>query len=305
MGHNAIAGGFQGQRQWTDHFPNGDFMEAILNSSFDWNGIRAPYIVATENDCLNGAAMLLRLPAHEHGPDLRRRADLLEPRGGRAGHGLPARRASPPAAIIHLINSGAATLDGTGAMTDADGKPAMKPFWEITEADVEAALEATTWHPAIREYFRGGGYSSAVRVQGRHARDDGPAQPGQGSARSLQIAEGWTVDLPEEVHDVLDQRTNPTWPTTGSCRAPRGTGAFRDVYTRDEQLGRQPRRDQLRPHRRGPDQPGLDAAHPGLHAQRARGGHLPASAWANLGTADLEGADFRACANFGPLYGRK
>ena len=58
MGHNAILAGFQGQRAWTDHFPNGDFLETILNSSFDWTGIRAPYVVATENDSLNGVAML-------------------------------------------------------------------------------------------------------------------------------------------------------------------------------------------------------------------------------------------------------
>ncbi len=191
-------------------------------------------------------------------------------------------------------------------MTDADGNPAMKPFWEITEGDVEAALAATTWYPANRGYFRGGGFSSQFVSKGGMPVTMARLNLVSGTGPVLQIAEGWTVELPTEVHDILDQRTDPTWPTHWFVPRTTGEGAVPRRLHRDGQLGRQPRRHQLRPHRRRPDQPGVGAADPGPHAQRGRGGHLPAvSAWANLGTADPEGADFRACANFGPLYGNE
>ncbi len=275
MGRNAILGGFQGQRHWTDHSPNGDFMEAMLNSSFDWNGIRAPHIFATENDSLNGATMLLMYLLTNRAqifadvrtywsPEAVERVTGYKP-DGLAGDGF-----------IHLINSGAATLDATGAMTDADGEPAMKPYWDITEGDVKAALAATTWYPADRGYFRGGGYSSQYVSKGGMPVTMARINLVSGDGPTLQIAEGWTVELPQEVHDILDKRTNPTWPTHWFVPRTTGVGRLPRRLHRDGQLGRQPRRDQLRPHRRGPDQPGFRAADPGPHAQRARGGRLPA-----------------------------
>ena len=275
LGRNAILGGFQGQRQWTDHSPNGDFMEAILNSSFDWNGMRAPHIFATENDSLNGATMLLMYLLTNRAQifaDVRTywSADAVERVTGHRPEGLAAD------GFIHLINSGAATLDATGAMTDAAGAPAMKPFWEIDDDDVAAALAATTWYPANRGYFRGGGFSSQFVSRGGMPVTMARINLVSGTGPVLQIAEGWTVDLPKEVHDVLDQRTDPTWPT--HWFVPRTTGQ-RSVPGRvhgDGQLGREPRRDQLRSRRCGPDQPRLDAADPGPYAQRPRGGRLPA-----------------------------
>lgn len=228
MGRNAIIGGFQGQRQWTDHAPNGDFMEAILNSSFDWNGIRAPYIFATENDSLNGATMLMSYLLTNRAqvfadvrtywsPDAVERVTGYRPEGPASG------------GFIHLINSGAATLDATGAM-EADGSPAMKPFWEISSRDVSAALAATTWHPANRGYFRGGGFSSQFVSRGGMPVTMARLNLVSGAGPVLQIAEGWTVELPKEVHDVLDQRTDPTWPTHWFVPRTNGVGAFRDVY---------------------------------------------------------------------------
>ena len=275
MGRNAILGGFQGQRQWTDHFPNGDFMEAILNSRSTGTAIRAPHVFATENDSLNGATMLLMYLLTNRAQifaDVRTywSPEAVERVTGHEPEGLAAD------GFIHLINSGAATLDATGAMTDADGEPAMKPFWEITEADVEAALAATTWYPANRGYFRGGGYSSQFVTSGGMPVTMARINLVAGTGPVLQIAEGWTVDLPQEVHDVLDQRTDPTWPTHWFVPRTNGRGSVPRRVHGHGQLGRQPRRDQLRPHRRGPDQPRLDAADPGPHAQRARGGRLPA-----------------------------
>src|SRR3954454_1955026 len=196
MGHNAIAGGFQGQRQWTDHFPNGDFMEAVLNSSFDWNGIRAPFVFATENDSLNGATMLLgnlltntaQIFADVRtywSPDAVQRV---------TGHKLSGRAEN---GILHLINSGAATLDATGQM-ERDGQPAMKPFWEINEDEVKRCLEATTWGPAMTEYFRGGGYSSTFLSKGGMPVTMSRINLVKGLGPVLQLAEGWTVDLPPE-----------------------------------------------------------------------------------------------------------
>ena len=273
LGRNAILGGFQGQRQWTDHFPNGDFTEAILNSSFDWSGIRAPFVFATENDTLNGATMLLGYLLTNTAqifadvrtywsPDAVRRVTGISLEGRAAG------------GVIHLINSGAATLDATGRM-ERDGVPAMKPFWEITEQDVAAALDATTWYPATVGYFRGGGYSSNFVSRGGMPVTMSRINLVAGVGPVLQVAQGWTVDLPPEVHRTLDERTDPTWPThwfvpelTGQRRLPRRV-------QRDGELGREPRGDQLRAHRRRPDQPRLPAAHPGQHAQRAARGRVP------------------------------
>src|SRR4051794_25468302 len=304
LGRNAIVGGFQGQRQWTDHFPNGDFMEAILNSSFDWNGIRAPFVFATENDSLNGATMLLMYLLTNRAqifadvrtywsPDAVERATGYRPEGV-AGDGF-----------IHLINSGAATLDATGAMTDSAGAPAMKPFWEIGEDDVSAALAATTWYPANRGYFRGGGFSSQFVSRGGMPVTMARINLVAGTGPVLQIAEGWTVDLPKEVHDVLDQRTDPTWPTHWFVPRTTGHGPFRDVYS--VMANWAANHGAISYGHVGADLISLASilripVH--MHNVPEEDVFRP-SAWSNLGTADLEGADFRACANFGPLYGRR
>ncbi|EGL16304.1 L-fucose isomerase, partial [Paenibacillus sp. HGF7] len=229
LGHNAILSGFQGQRHWTDHFPNGDFMEAILNSSFDWNGRRGPYLVATENDSLNGVAMLMGyLLTHTAqifadvrtywSPESVKRVTgyTLE---GAAEHG-----------ILHLINSGSAALDGTGQQS-RDGAPAMKPYWEITEEEVDKCLSETSWRPAAVEYFRGGGYSSDFLTKGGMPVTMTRINLVKGLGPVLQLAEGYTVDLPDNVHDALDKRTDPTWPTTWFAPILTGEGSFRDVYS--------------------------------------------------------------------------
>ena len=299
-GHNAIAAGFQGQRQWTDGQPNGDFLEAILNTSFDWNGIRAPYIVATENDSLNGATMLFghlltntaQIFADVRtywSPDSVKRVAGYELEGAAAG------------GILHLINSGAATLDGTGQQ-ERDGQPVMKPFWEITKDEARKCLAATTWHPSITEYFCGGGWSSRFLTRGGMPVTMSRLNLVKGLGPALQIAEGWTVDLPEKVHDTLDQRTNPTWPTTWFAPNITGQGAFRDVYTVMNNWGA--------------NHGAIGYGHIGadlialaamlripvyMHNVAAERVFRP-STWAAFGTADLEGADYRACKNFGPLY---
>src|SRR5699024_1239982 len=128
-------------------------------------------------------------------------------------------------------NSGPATLDGTGDQTDADGNPTMKPFWEITEEEVEKTLEATEWRPANLEYFRGGGYSSDFLTKGEMPVTITRLNLVDGLGPVLQIAEGYVVDIPEEVHDTLDGRTDPTWPTTWFVPRTTGEGAFKDVYS--------------------------------------------------------------------------
>ena len=222
-GHNAILSGFQGQRQWTDYRPNGDFLEAILNTSFDWNGTRAPYVVATENDSLNGASMLfgyLLTNTAQIFADVR---TYWSPESVRrvSGHTLDGPTAG---GILHLINSGSATLDGTGQQ-EIDGQPAMKPFWQISQEEAAKCLRATTWHPSITEYFPGGGWSSRYLSRGGMPVTMSRLNLVKGLGPALQIAEGYTVDLPDRVHEILDQRTNPTWPTTWF--APRVTGQMR------------------------------------------------------------------------------
>ncbi len=301
LGHNAIASGFQGQRQWTDHMPNGDFLEAILTTSFDWNGIRAPYIVATENDALNGLSMLmgyLLTNTAQIFADVRTywSADAVK-RVTR--HALAGEAAG---GILHLINSGPATLDGTGRQ-ERDGKPAMKPFWEISKEEAQKCLDATTWHPSITEYFPGGGWSTRYRTRGGMPVTMCRLNLVAGLGPALQLAEGVTVDLPEQVHDVLDQRTNPTWPTTWFVPRTTGRGAFADVYTVMNNWGA--------------NHGSISYGHIGadlialasmlripvyMHNVDEQAIFRPA-AWNLFGTADREAADFRACANFGPLYG--
>ena len=302
QGHYALAAGFQGQRQWTDHFPNGDFMEAILNTSFDWNGKRAPYIVATENDALNGAGMLfgqLLTNSAQIFADLRtywspdavaRVSDDYKLEGA-AEDGL-----------LHLINSGPAALDGTGDQTDAEGKPTMKPFWEISDEEMEASLKNTTWHPSITEYFPGGGLSTRYRTKGGMPATMIRLNLAANLGPCLQIAEGWTVDLPDNVHDALDQRTNPTWPTTWFAPRLTGEGAFRSTYEVMNNWGA--------------NHCVMTAGHVGdLYITLASMLRIPVymhnveeervfrpSAWRAFGTTGLEGADFRACESYGPLY---
>jgi L-fucose isomerase len=302
LGHNAIASGFQGQRQWTDHFPNGDFMEAMLNSSFDWNGIRQPYIVATENDALNGVCMLFghlltgtaQIFADVRtywSPEAIKRVTGYEPTGAAAG------------GILHLINSGPAALDGTAQMS-IDGRPALKPYWEVTPEDVARCLEATTWHAGMVEYFRGGGWSTHFLTRGGMPVTMSRLNLIKGLGPALQIAEGTIVELPEQVHRVLDERTNPTWPTTWFVPRLTGSGPFRDVYSVMVNWGA--------------NHGALCYGHIGadlitlasmlripvyMHNVPEEQLFRP-SAWTAFGAMDLQGADFRACANFGPLYGR-
>jgi L-fucose/D-arabinose isomerase len=302
-GHNAIVSGFQGQRHWTDHFPNGDFTEAILNSSFDWEGIRQPYIVATENDSLNGAAMLfgnLLTNTAQIFADVRTfwSADAVKRVTGKELTGKAAN------GIIHLINSGAATLDATGEQTK-DGQPVMKPFWEITEEDAQKCLDATEWMPANRGYFRGGGYSSCFLTKGEMPITMSRINIVKGIGPVLQIAEGYAVNIPEDVNKVLTERTDPTWPTTWFAPVITGEGAFKDVYSVMNNWGAN----------HGALSYGLVGDQLITLAAMLR---IPVcmhnvpeerifrpSAWNAFGTANLEASDFRACENYGPLYGSK
>jgi L-fucose isomerase len=302
LGHNAIVGGFQGQRQWTDHSPNGDFMEAILNSSFDWNGVRAPFIIATENDSLNGVAMLfgyLLTNTAQVFADVR---TYWSPSAVKrvTGYTLDGQAAG---GMIHLINSGAASLDATG-WQERDGKPAMKPYWEINEGEVKKCLEATTWYPANTGYFRGGGYSSGFLTRGDMPMTMSRINIVKGLGPVLQIAEGWIVDVPEKVHVTLNDRTDPTWPTHWFVPRLTGKNVFKDVYSVMANWGA--------------NHGALGYGHIGsdlitlasilripvsMHNVEENNIFQP-STWAAFGAMDPQGADFRACANFGPIYGR-
>lgn len=299
LGHNALVSGFQGQRQWTDFLPNGDFPEAILNSSFDWNGIRAPFMVATENDALNGVSMLFGYLLTNTAqifadvrtywsPEAVKRVSGWEP-SGQAEHGF-----------IHLINSGSCTLDGSGRQTK-NGAPAMKPFWEICKEEVQECLDATTWYPANNDYFRGGGYSSGFLSRGGMPVTMSRLNLIKGQGPVLQIAEGWTIDLPEEVHTTLDERTDKTWPTTWFVPKLTGKGAFKDVYAVMANWGA--------------NHGAISYGHIGadlitlasmlripvcMHNVEEETIFRP-SAWSAFGM-EKEGADFRACQTYGPLY---
>jgi L-fucose isomerase len=298
-GHNAIVSGFQGQRQWTDFLPNGDFAEAILNSSFDWNGIRAPYMVATENDSLNGVSMLfnyLLTNTAQIFADVRTfwSPDAVE----RVSGWKPVGRAE--AGFIHLINSGSATLDGTGRQSH-EGQPVMKPFWEISEKEAQECLDGTTWYPANTGYFRGGGYSSNFLTKGNMPVTMCRLNLIKGIGPVLQIAEGWTIDIPETVHKILDERTDRTWPTTWFVPRLTGKGAFRDVYSAMANWGA--------------NHGAISYGHIGadlvtlasmlripvcMHNINPEQIFRP-SAWSAFGM-DAEGADYRACQAYGSLY---
>jgi L-fucose isomerase len=301
LGRNAIASGFQGQRQWNDHFQNGDFIEAILNSSFDWNGIREPYIVATENDCLNGTAMLfghLLSDSAQVFADIRTfwSPESVKRVTGKELSGLAAQ------GIIHLLNSGSAALDGCGEQK-LDGKPIMKPFWDITHDDVEACLKATSWCPADRDYFRGGGYSSTFMTRAEMPVTLSRVNLIKGLGPVLQIAEGYTVNLPDEISTVLDKRTDPTWPTTWFAPILTGNGAFKDVYSVMANWGA--------------NHGAFSYGHIGdrlitlasmlripvcMHNVSPERIFRP-STWNAFGM-DPEGSDYRACSVLGSLYGK-
>jgi L-fucose isomerase len=300
QGHHAIASGFQGQRQWTDHLPNGDFMEAILNTSFDWNGRRTPYIVATENDALNGASMLfgyLLTNTAQIFADLRTywSADAIKRVSGEAPTGPAAQ------GLLHLINSGPAALDGTGEQA-VDGRPAIKPFWDITPAEVKACLGATTWHPSITEYFPGGGWSTRYATRGGMPATMFRINMVQGLGPALQIAEGQTVDLPPKTQKILEERTNPTWPTTWFVPRVTGQGVFTDTYSVMNNWGAN--HCVMSYGHIGADLISLASVLriPVYMHNVDRAQVFRPSAWSAFGTDDLTGADFRACANFGPLY---
>jgi L-fucose/D-arabinose isomerase len=300
LGHNAIAGGFQGQRHWTDHFPNGDFTEAILNSSFDWNGVRSPIILATENDSLNGVCMLfgyLLTNTAQIFADVR---TFWSPESVQrvTGHKL-----TGPAAggLIHLINSGAATLDATGEQM-LGGKPAMKPFWEITPAEAEKCLKATSWPPAIYEYFRGGGFSSCYLSKGGMPMTMSRISLVKGLGPVLQIVEGWSADIPAAVHKTLVERTNQTWPTTWFAPRLTGSGPFADVYSVMNNWSAN--HGAISYGHIGVDLLALAATlriPVAMHNVPEKMVFRP-SAWSLFGAQDLQGADFRACKSFGPLY---
>jgi L-fucose isomerase len=302
LGRNAIAGGFQGQRMWTDYKPNADFSEAILNSTFDYNGKKEPIILATENDNCNGLAMLFsKLLTGQSSafadvrtywsPDAVKRVSGWQP-DGKAKDGF-----------IHLLNSGAAALEATGAAKDASSKSTFKKWWDITDADINAIMAATEWCPANRGYFRGGGFSSSFSTSAEMPVTLVRVNMVHGLGYTLQVAEGWTVVLPEKVDKQLRKRTDPSWPSTWFVpRTCDCVNAFKDVYS--------------------------VMANWGANHGAFTGGHIGADiitlasmlripvtlhniadadiyrphAWSSFGTRELESADYRACQHYGPLY---
>ncbi|WP_159023103.1 L-fucose isomerase [Formosa sp. L2A11] len=302
-GRNAIMGGFQGQRQWTDYQPNADYTESILNSSFDWNGIRQAYVFATENDCLNAISMLfghLLTNKAQLFSDVRTywSPESVERVTGKKLTGLAEH------GIIHLINSGSTTLDATAEQLDAEGNRTMKAFWDITEADVKRCLDNTNWPPATTEYFRGGGFSSQFLTKGTMPLTMCRLNLIKGIGPVLQIAEGWSVELPEDIHTVLNERTDPTWPTTWFVPRTTGQGAFKDVYTVMAKWGAN--HGAISHGHIGADLISLAAMlriPVNMHNVDENDVFRP-SAWSAFGE-HLEGADYRACENYGPLYGFK
>ncbi|MCH5232767.1 MAG: L-fucose isomerase [Muribaculaceae bacterium] len=301
MGHNAIVAGFQGQRQWTDFYPNGDYPESLLNTQFDWNGIREAFVLATENDACNGVAMLF-------GHLLTNRAQIFSdvrtywsPEAVKrvTGKELTGRAKD---GIIHLINSGATNLEATGQSVDESGNPTMKEHWNLTEKDVDACLKATTWYPANRDYFRGGGFSSNFLTKGGMPVTMSRLNLVKGLGPVLQIAEGWTVDIDPEINAILDKRTDPTWPTTWFVpRLMADRDAFKDVYSVMNNWGA--------------NHGAISYGHIGadlitlasilripvcMHNIEDADIFRPA-AWNAFGM-EKEGADFRACKNYGPIY---
>ena len=301
LGKNAVAGGFQGQRNWTDWLPNADFSEAIMASTFDWNGPKRPTPFATENDTLNGVSMMLGTLVSGTAPcfhDVRTywSPEACERVTGHKPEGVAAN------GFIHLINSGATALDGSGAATNDAGEHVMKPFWEMTDKDMSACLEATDWCRANYEYFRGGGFSSHFRCTAEMPVTMLRVNIAEGVGPVLQIAEGWTANLPDDVHTPIDLRTDRTWPTTWFVPRLTGKGAFQDVYSVMANWGAN----------HGVTVYGHVGADLVTLASMLR---IPVAlhnvpeeklyrphAWAAFGTKDTEAADFAACSHYGPLY---
>ena len=301
LGKNAVAAGFQGQRQWTDWLPNADFTEAIMASTFDWNGVKAPTPFATENDTLNGVSMMLGTLITNTAPCFHDVRTYWSPEAVERVTGWKPDGAAQNG-FIHLINSGATALDGTGAAKNDKGEGCMKPFWEMTEEDVKACLAATDWCRANYQYFRGGGFSSHFKTQAEMPVTMLRANIVDGVGLVLQIAEGCTATLPDQVHDILDKRTDPTWPTTWFVPRLTGEGAFKDVYSVMANWG----------------------ANHGVTVYGHVGAELitlcsmlripvtmhnvPADqvfrphCWASFGTQDAQAADYAACKHYGPLY---
>ena len=302
VGHNAIAAGFQGQRQWTDFYPNCDFPESLLNSSFDWNGAREPYILATENDVLNGVSMLFMKLLTNRAQMF---ADVRTYWSGDAvkrvtGYEIEG-KAKAADGFIHLINSGACCLDANGAAKDENGNGVMKPWYEVTEADQKAILENSTWNYADLGYFRGGGYSSRFLTTAEMPMTMIRLNLVKGLGPVVQIAEGWSVNLPDEVSDTLWKRTDYTWPCTWFAPRITGKGAFKSAYEVMNCWGA--------------NHGAISYGHIGadvitlcsmlripvcMHNVEEKNILRPA-AWNAFGM-DKESADYRACENFGPLY---
>ena len=301
LGKNAVAGGFQGQRQWTDWLPNGDFTEAILASTFDWNGPRMPTPFATENDTLNGVSMMLGTLVANTAPCFHDVRTYWSPEAVKrvTGYTVTGNAAN---GFIHLINSGATALDGTAACVNEKGEHCHKPFWEMTEADMQACLKATDWCRADYQYFRGGGFSSHFRTRAEIPVTMLRVSIVDGLGPVMQIAEGTTVVLPDAVHDALDKRTDPTWPTTWFAPRLTGEGAFKDVYsvmanwsanhgvTLYGHIGADliTLASMLR----------IPVTMHNVPGERVFRPHC----WSAFGTMDAQAADYAACKHYGPLY---
>lgn len=301
LGKNAVAAGFQGQRQWTDWLPNADFTEAIMASTFDWNGTKAPTPFATENDTLNGVSMMLGSLIAQTAPCFHDVRTYWSPEAVERVTGWKPEGVAKNG-FIHLINSGATALDGTGASKNEKGEGCMKPFWDMTDRDVRACLAATDWCRANYQYFRGGGFSSHFKTQAEMPVTMLRANIVDGVGLVLQIAEGYTATLPEKAHDILDKRTDPTWPTTWFVPRLTGEGAFKDVYSVMANWG----------------------ANHGVTVYGHAGADLitlcamlriPVTmhnvpedkvyrphCWAAFGTQDAQAADYAACKHYGPMY---
>ncbi len=300
-GRNAILGGFQGQRMWTDWLPNGDFTESILNTSFDWNGKKEPFVLATENDTLNGMSMLFTKLLNQTAsvfadvrtywsPEAVKRVTGWTPEGKAAG------------GFIHLINSGAAALDGTAMAKNANGEAVMKPWWQMTDKDISECLKVTDWCQANLGYFRGGGFSSHFKTEAEMPVTMLRMNVIDGLGPVLQIAEGYTVTVPDDVQKILWDRTDPTWPSTWFVPRLTGEGAFKDVYSVMANWGA--------------NHGAFTYGHIGADIiTLAAMLHIPVNmhnvpadkifrphAWNAFGTENAEGADYRACANYGALY---
>ncbi len=299
-GRNAIVGGFQGQRQWTDYMPNADFTEAILNSSFDWNGAREPFVLATENDTMNGMSMLFTKLLTGKSSVFADVRTYWSPEAIKRVSGWTA-TGKASGGFIHLINSGAAALDGTAMAKDENDNNTIKEWWNMTDNDIDNCLKVTKWCPANLGYFRGGGFSSQFKTEAEIPVTMIRLNMVDGLGPVLQIAEGYTVVIPDDVHNILLERTDPTWPSTWFAPRITGKGAFTDVYSVMANWGA--------------NHGAFTYGHVGkdvitlasmlripVSMHNVEDGIFRPHAWSSFGTEDLEGADYRACKTYGPLY---